>query len=95
MLTINCQAGTPVTPSLIITHTGDVRGKMVRAIQMGLSGNNIIVEMNQSGATAGRVKIVISCCPSRELELMAPMLAEITANNRYPRIKYTIPIMRS
>lgn len=82
ILTASCQAGTSVAPSLIIVVTGAVIGKMVRNTQIGLFGNNISKEMNQRGEIKGSVKIVISCCPSREPELMAPMPAESTANNK-------------
>ena len=82
ILAASSQAGILLTPSLIITSTGAVIGKMVRNIQIGLLGNHIIKDMNQRGETKGTVKIAISCCPSRELELMAPILAEITANNK-------------
>ena len=82
ILATSCQAGITLTPSLIITSTGADRGKMAKKTQIGLSGKNIIKDMNQSGISKGIVKIPISCCPSRELELMAPILAEITANNK-------------
>ena len=82
MLAASCQAGTTLIPSLIITSTGDERGKIVRKTQTGLPGKNIIKDVNQRGISKGSVKTPISCCPSRELELMAPILAEITANNK-------------
>ena len=82
ILAASSQAGTLLTPSLIITSTGAVRGKIVRTTQIGLFGNNISKDMNQRGINKGSVKIPISCCPSRELELMAPTPAETTANNK-------------
>jgi len=82
ILAASCQAGMSLTPSLIITATGAVIGKIVRTTQIGLSGNNISKDMNQIGISKGSVKIPISCCPSRELELMAPIPAESTANNK-------------
>ena len=81
-LTTSCQAGISLTPSLIIASTGAERGKMVKKTQAGLSGKNMSKDVNQSGISAGIVKTPISCCPSRELELTAPILAEITANNK-------------
>jgi hypothetical protein len=81
ILATSCQAGIPLTPSRIITTTGAERGKMVKKTQTGLSGKSIIRDMNQRGISKGIVKIPINCCPSWELELTAPMLAEITANN--------------
>jgi len=82
ILATSCQAGITLTPSLIITSTGAERGKMARTTQIGLSGKNISKDVNQRGISAGSVKIPINCCPSRELELMAPIAAEITANNK-------------
>ena len=82
ILAASCQAGISVTPSLIITSTGAVRGKIVKTTQIGLFGNNISKDVNQRGISKGSVKIPISCCPSRELELMAPIPAESTANNK-------------
>jgi len=82
ILAASCQAGISLTPSLTSTSTGAVIGKIVRTTQIGLSGNNIIRDMNQIGISKGSVRIPISCCPSRELELMAPIPAESTANNK-------------
>ena len=82
MLVASCQAGISLTPSLIMTSAGAETGIMVRTAQIGLSGNAISKDPNQRGISKGIVKIPISCCPSRELELMAPIPAESTANNR-------------
>ena len=82
ILTTSCQEGIALTPTLIITSTGDERGKIVKKTQTGLSGKNINKDVNHRGISAGSVKTPISCCPSRELELMAPIAAEITANNK-------------
>jgi len=81
ILAASSQAGITLTPSLIITSTGAVIGKIVRPTQIGLFGNNISKDMNQRGVSAGSVRIPISCCPSRELELMAPIPAESTEYN--------------
>ena len=50
ILAASCQAGIALTPSLIITSTGAVIGKMVRTTQIGLSGSNVSKDMNQRGA---------------------------------------------
>jgi len=81
ILATSCQAGITLTPSRIITSTGADRGKMAKKTQIGLSGKNIIKDVNQRGISKGSVKTPINCCPSREPELTAPTLAEITANN--------------
>jgi len=94
MLVATCQAATSVEPSRSINTTGAVMGKIVRATQTVLFGNSMIKDENQSGETAISVNIVASCCPSRVEEVIAPIPVEITANNRYPRMKYTTHRMR-
>jgi hypothetical protein len=82
MLAVICHAATPVKPSLNITNTGAVKGKMLKTTQIGLFGNMISKDMNQNGATAQSVNIDANPCPSRILELMAATPAESTANNK-------------
>ncbi len=59
ILVPSCHAGISLTPSLIITSTGAVIGKMVRTTQIGLFGNNISKDMNQRGVSKGSVRIPI------------------------------------
>ena len=82
MLATISPTGTSLTPSLIIASTGAVKGKIVRTTQVGLSGKAMSRDMDQRGISKGSVKKPISCCPSLELELIAPMPVESTANNK-------------
>ena len=61
MLADICQMGISVRPTLIITTTGAVIGKMVSPIQIGLLGNMINSDENQSGETARSVNMLANC----------------------------------
>ena len=55
ILAASCQAGISLTPSLSITSTGAVIGKIVSTAQIGLLGNIINKDDNQRGEIAKSV----------------------------------------